>query len=351
MQGVESIRTRRWPAATLFCSVAAMVTLLGCRTPQPRSWHSEDLEPKRELRKQEATARFEEKRNNAQFAAALSRYELGDTAGCHESLEALLKRNPQHAEAAQLLSQVKELEQLSQEEVATAGWVRSAGGSAGTDVAQASAALTGPSGSLTGAPGSLPSPAAAGPPASTYVRGTDTPAASLCLGPANPADATHRLPVYRTDLTKYEGSARGDVAKRSVRQAVESLALGDVIGAETYYQAATAAEPENTELLLAAAAMSLRYDQEELALKLAQSATSLYPSDPGAQRTLAMVYYRQGNYRASQDTLCRAISLDKAHPLSYFLMGSTLRKLGETSQADWHFQQAAQLDPSYASRR
>jgi hypothetical protein len=32
-------------------------------------------------------------------------------------------------------------------------------------------------------------------------------------------------------------------------------------------------------------------------------------------------------------------------------MGSTLRKLGESDKANWHFQQASQLEPSYAARR
>jgi Flp pilus assembly protein TadD len=136
-----------------------------------------------------------------------------------------------------------------------------------------------------------------------------------------------------------------------MRQATEALARQDGASAKSWYQAAAAAEPNNVQLLLSAAATALRYDQDALALQLAQSAQSLHPGEAAPQRTLATIYYRQGNYTAAREALSRAIALDKAHPLSYFLMGSTLRKLGEADTADWHFRQAAQLDPSYAARR
>jgi tetratricopeptide (TPR) repeat protein len=43
--------------------------------------------------------------------------------------------------------------------------------------------------------------------------------------------------------------------------------------------------------------------------------------------------------------------LDNTHALSYFLMGSTLAKLGEREAAAKHFEQARALDPKFALRR
>ena len=336
----------------LMTAVAAM--LAGCRSTEPRSWHSEDLEPQREQRKAEAIARFEVQRDEAQFAAAVSRFKIGDITGARKSLEEIQARNPKHAESRELLQDIEALRQRSEDDVKTADW-DGAGAAAGPQVAPVSAAL--PMAPLA----ANPSKEARRPrhdhstaiDADTYayVRSTDQASASLCVGPANGAAAQQRFPVYRSDTTNYDGNARGEVARRSVHQAIEAMASGDFEGAATYYRAAAAAEPDNSGLLLAAAAMSLRYEQDELALEWVRSAISLHPADAAAQRTLATVYYRQGNYQGARAALSRAISLDKAHPLSYFLMGSTLRKLGEIDKADWNFQQAAQLDPSYTTRR
>lgn len=341
-------------ACWLLLTAATVAMLAGCRSVEPRSWHSEDLEPHREQRKAEAVARFETQRDEAQFAAAMNRFKLGDIPGCRKSLEAILARNPKHAESRELLREIQELQQVSGDNVASAA-LKSPDGSPGPQVAQASAAM--PIADLAAAP----SGAGRQPrhehitdvdvDTDTYVRSTDQASASLCVGPTSAAHAQRRFPVYRSDTTKYDGNAWGDVAKRSVRQAIEALAAGDFEGAANYYRTAAAAEPGNSDLLLAAAAMSLRYEQDEQALELAKSAISLYPGDAAAQRTLATIYYRQSNYRGARETLSRAISLDKTHPLSYFLMGSTLRKLGEIDKADWNFQQAAQLDSSYATRR
>ena len=47
----------------------------------------------------------------------------------------------------------------------------------------------------------------------------------------------------------------------------------------------------------------------------------------------------------------QALLLDKGNPLSYFLMGCTLVKLGEQPAAEEFFRQARQLDPKYAVPR
>ncbi|MCE9555017.1 MAG: hypothetical protein K8T91_16810, partial [Planctomycetes bacterium] len=281
----------------LLWMVVMVALLTGCRSAEPRSWHSEDLEPQREQRKAEAVARFEAQRDEAQFAAALSRFKIGDIPGCRKSLEALMVRNPKHKESRELLLQIQELQECEGGDISTAAWESTPGKE--PQVAPVGAALPlSLQKSDSRGEGNRPQhdhiTDVDGEP-DTYVRSTDQASASLCVGPASSAKAQRRIPVYRADTTNYDGNAWGDVAKRSVRQAIEALAVGDFEGAATYYRAAAAAEPGNSDLLLAAAAMSLRYEQDELALELVQSAISLYPSDAAAQRTLATIYYRQSN--------------------------------------------------------
>jgi len=307
------------------------------------------VEPKRLERKEEVVAQFELQRDAAQLAAAKSRFELGDLPGCRETLEPLLQRNPQHAEAQKLLTTVEQRESTMTGTAAPAKWEELSGSV--PKVARVSAALPIVDIPATDPEHDRPSQAchcALG--SGTYACATDRANASLCAGPPSP-DGQQRLPVYRSDTSSYDGGARTDVARRSVYQAIEALAIGDEEGARMYYRASAAAEPDNVDLRLAAAAMLLRYEQYELALEMAQSAQSIRPGDAAPYRTLGTIHYRQGDYQGAFVALSRAISLDKAHPLSYFLMGSALRKLGEIDKADWHFQQAATLDPRFATRR
>ena len=89
----------------------------------------------------------------------------------------------------------------------------------------------------------------------------------------------------------------------------------------------------------------------DLAVDLLQQCADLYDDSAGVQRTLGAAYYRTGDYRSSQVALQQALSLDKSSPLSYFLMGCTLVKLGRSEAAAMHFRQAGMLDPRYAVRR
>jgi len=337
----------RAPSVTAVVLLGAAL-LCGCRAVERRSWETEDVAPKRLERKEEVLAQFELQRDAAQFAAATSRFEMGDLKGCRETLESLLKRNPQHAQGQQLLAKVQQSESDDAGPVASARWddqegttSRVASVSAALPIVDISAPQTEKS---TGLPPTTR-------PTDTYVTATDFARASCSTGPPQFSDDQKRLPIYRSDTSDYHGGACTDVARRSVYLAIEALAAGDEDGAAAYYRAAAAAEPRNVDLRLAAAAMLIRYEQYEQALELALSAQSLHPGDPAPYRSLGTIHYRRGDYRAAYASLSRAISLDKAHPLSYFLMGSTLRKLGEIDKAGWHFRKASELDSRFATQR
>jgi tetratricopeptide (TPR) repeat protein len=68
----------------------------GCASgffPKPKA---EDVAVAQEQRHEEVVAAFEEKRDQAQFQAAMIRWREGDAAACRELTEKLLARNPRH---------------------------------------------------------------------------------------------------------------------------------------------------------------------------------------------------------------------------------------------------------------
>ena len=65
---------------------------------------------------------------------------------------------------------------------------------------------------------------------------------------------------------------------------------------------------------------------------------------------LGAAQYRLGNYNAAQVAIGQALSLDKSDALTYFLMGSTLARLGQNQAAERQFSEAARLDPRQPTR-
>jgi tetratricopeptide (TPR) repeat protein len=102
---------------------------------------------------------------------------------------------------------------------------------------------------------------------------------------------------------------------------------------------------------VAQAAQALRSNQPELAIRIANDGIRRYDDYAGLYRTLGTAHYRQGDYRAAQVALRQAVSLDKSHPLSYFLLSATLKKLGEEDEARRCLAQAESLDPALAAWR
>jgi len=95
----------------------------------------------------------------------------------------------------------------------------------------------------------------------------------------------------------------------------------------------------------------LRASQPDAAVALLDQALSGREGSADLYRTLGLAHYRRGDYDSSQLALQQALSLDNSSPLSYFLMGFTLTKLGDSEGAEWHFRQAAARNPKYAVMR
>ena len=73
--------------------------------------------------------------------------------------------------------------------------------------------------------------------------------------------------------------------------------------------------------------------QPQQAVQLLLPVVIKVPDDPAVHRTLGLAYYRLGDFPAAEASLRQALSLDNHNPLSYFLLGCTLSRLGDTEAA------------------
>jgi tetratricopeptide (TPR) repeat protein len=112
-----------------------------------------------------------------------------------------------------------------------------------------------------------------------------------------------------------------------------------------------AAEPDNLQIVLAEAAYSLRSHRPDVAADVVSASLKRHPEAAALYRMLGAARYQQGDFRAAQVALEQALSLDNADALAYFLMGSTLARLGNADAARQHFAEAARLDPRIAASR
>ena len=140
-------------------------------------------------------------------------------------------------------------------------------------------------------------------------------------------------------------------AEDLLRQGAEALSEGKTDVAMAFFREAAASRPHDPQIPISAAVAALRQNHPEAAVDLLQAAADRFPKSAAVYRTLGAACYRRTDYRAAQSALKQALLLDKANPLSYFLMGCTLVKLGEQPAADECFRQARLLDPKYAVPR
>jgi uncharacterized protein HemY len=134
-------------------------------------------------------------------------------------------------------------------------------------------------------------------------------------------------------------------------KAETALAAGQTEAARFEIRQAQQADATDAKIPLSPAILALKHDELQLAVELAQTGIKRFPESAGLYRTLGAAQYRLGEFKSAKDSFERAISLDKSHPLSYFLLGSTLKKLDQSEAAEAYFRQAERLDPRYSARR
>ena len=111
------------------------------------------------------------------------------------------------------------------------------------------------------------------------------------------------------------------------------------------------AAPDDDGLATRAAVLALQHDQPALAVELAEASLVEHPQSAPLFRVLGTAQYRQEQWQAAHIAFEQALDLDNTNALAYFLMGSTLSKLGQAEAADWHHRRARQLDPRYTVGR
>jgi len=328
-----------------------------------------DVSPKRQARKQTASARFGAKRDTISLVDAHSRYRQGDASGAVEILQRLVAANRDHLEARLLLAEVlltdnRASEALPVLEPAAAahpenpgvqhmmGLVLDANGHPGEALAYYRRAVElEPDDEVYAASYQAvlaPEPAA---PETVGPRAAALPSPERLGAASEPGFVTIESgnddPADRAVLEAVSGDPATDLLDRGMT----AMSQGEPALALAFWQEAAAMKPYDPQIPISGALLALRHNQPDVAVALLGPAADAFPNSLPVRRILGTAHYRLGDYRSSQAALGQALSLDKSDALSYFLMGCTLTRLGESAAAEAHFRQAAALDPTYAPRR
>ena len=308
--------------------------------------------------------RFEESRDVAEFEAAAAAWERGDTTACEETLQRLLVRNPKHRDARLLMADACLAGDRREEAFAHL----QAALEAHPDDAQvlyAMALLLDATNRRDEALAYYERAAKQEPDNELFAVGYYTARDGARQPPATPAPqsatgvaATVRMKPDRaapqavaSDRAGSADPAGGEAVQALFQRAGAALQQDSPEAAVVYFREAAGKQPNNPQILISAATTALRYNHPDVAVELLAPAERRFADSAALRRILGVAYYRLGDYRSSQVALQQALSLDKSSALTYFLMGCTLAKLGQSEAAETHFRHAQAIDPRYAARR
>jgi predicted Zn-dependent protease len=336
-------RPRTLPAI-LVLGVAVLLPCHGCA--KLKSWKgADDVRPERIGRAQAAAKSFDLQREQGEYQSALACWQQEDFQGCRQTLQRLLARNPDHRDARLMMAELCMLasqpgEAQNHLDHALAGHPDD------PRVQHAMAMLLDAQDQGEAALGHYQRAAELAPHDQAYAASYRSALASSRRGPppgtavrASHADAATPIPALPPQARLWLDEADRALAARAIDQARQSI------------QRAIAADPRNPQARLSASVLALRHDELELAIELARTGCAAFPDSAALHRVLGAAHYRLGDLAASQVALTQALYLDNADPLSYFLLGSTLARLGQADSAEWHYRQARRLDPRYARVR
>ena len=327
------------------------------------------LSDQRQERLRQVSDDFERRRAESQYQAALNRWREDDSAGCRQQLETLLARNSNHHPAHLLMAEVA----LEQGEPKVAlEHTRAVLGSepnnarahhlmalALDSLGESSAAVQHYERATSLAPGNeqyafayqaalggavLPSGSRDGDGVTTV--GFDATDVSVAAATADgsgeaPSAGSSGPRDHAAFAAANDRAARADSARD---QSAFERRLEE-------FQRRVAAEPDNLQIVLAEAAYSLRHHRPDVAADIVLASLKRHPEVAALDRMLGAARYQQGDFPAAQVALEQALSLDNTDALAYFLMGSTLARLGNAEAARQHFAEAARLDPRIAQSR
>jgi predicted Zn-dependent protease len=353
---------------------------VGCASMSlPKTMTQGSITPQLKKRSEDAAKLFEQQRDTAEFEAARARWEQqNDCQGCSEGLQKLLARNPRHREAHMLLAELF----LSQENPNAAyehakaaldlypndGQVQytmaiclDAQGKASDAVSYYERATRmDPQCEMFAAAYQMARDALHGEVNNS--RGTEFDFAASADGTGSQVMAARHTktsasvatpvagvdPSVGTKSAEFAGYAENDPALESLRLGQAALVQGSLPTALEQFRRAITTKPDNPQIPISAAAVSLRANHPDLAVELLTPAAQQFPNSAAIHRMLGAALYRTGDYKSSQVALQQALSLDKSSALSYLLLGCTLAKLGQNESAEANFRQARTLDPRYS---
>jgi protein O-GlcNAc transferase len=296
-------RVVRAPVGHAALLVAAVAILSGCSSITKKVGTDQDVHKLRKARDEEITRDFEARRNHAQHQAAITRLRHNDVATARGMLETILARDPEYLPSrlalAELLLDANQLDEALQH-------------------------------------------------AQFVVKRAPQD------GAARHVEGLILEMLGRTDeaLASFQQAVDGDPNNELYRLSFETSAEAIASTAEQPRpQLASYASTHDIETTLQAATAALERNAPEESIRLLSAALKDAPDDVRLLRTLGASHYRRGEYGRAQVVLAKAVSLDATDPLSYFLLGATLRRMGQTTDADRHLATAAKLDPRYATSR
>lgn len=361
-------RAARNAASELALLAPLLLLATGCAGGPWASRNVPDVHPIKAQRAKEAGKHIGDQRDRSEFEAAKFAWQQNDAQGARELLEKLLKRNPGHREAGLLMAELLLVEQQPDQAQEQLKHVLARH----PDDAEALHAM----GLLLEAQNKLPEAqvyfrraSQAAPGKHEYRLSRDAAAERLQRpesGEALVSDepvqlASNEAPAETRALAQQasQPSSRRNEQRPGTKSTSESwldkaetaLAAGQTEAARFEIRQAQQADATDAKIPLSAAILALKHDELELAVEIAQTGIKRFPESAGLYRTLGAAQYRLGEFKSAKDSFERAISLDKSHPLSYFLLGSTLKKLDQSEAAEAYFRQAERLDPRYSARR
>ena len=326
-------------------SAAVVVSTLAVGCAQfPKS--SNDAHPQRDSaeKQSELVRNYEQRRDDIQYQAALSKAQQGDTPGAKKSLDLLLERSPNHR-AAKLLAAEVALELHDPEHAH-----RLALSLVERDPQDAHAHHT--LGHALEALGHTDRAKQHFSEAARIEPKNDVFQASLELANYDVSQVSD-LQTKAVAASRSSGRAdrSGTATPRAVAAGHQAAVQGNLELAIQQYGRAMAAAPNNPNIPNSIALRLIQLNQPHPAIELLNHACRQFPQSVTLLRTLATAHYRLGDYQGSQVALQQALSLDNADALTYFLLGAVREKLGDQQGSKEAIARAHQLDASLGQRR
>lgn len=377
-----AVRKALLRTAAVWLQATALVVLLGgCASWKRVLPEWPDVRGERARRADDAVRQFEVRRERAEIEAAMTALRSGDAEGARARLEQLLGRNPQHAEARRLLAELhlldgnaeaaehalKPLLPMAGKDAATShtlGLVRDAQGR----VVESRAALRRAVelepdhpvyqasyqaivvGDETRQQRSVPPQVLdhggnAGVAPLTFAA---TPGSTaLCTSVALPA-APPKGSALQGSVSEHLRGNLPHAARQWLDRAEHHFLAARPHEAAAALRQAALHDPSNRHIALAAAVMAIRHNQPRLAVERIEALPPHLAQSVPLQLALGTAWYRLGDDARAEAAFRRAIDLDNTHPLSYFLLGCTLKRRGAAKDAEAAWAQAARLDVHFA---